>query len=198
MGLERRRAVWEALRGFDRPGSLPLLDGLEDEDAAEDGMLPNTTRQEEVLADYQTSGLSLEAHPLHFERERLARQGVLTAAAAAAAPEGLRVRVAGIVLTRQRPSTAHGIIFLTIEDETGSANIIVRQDVWQEAEPGARRAVVQVVQGRIQRRGAVVHILATKLEAWEAAGAMAGAGGCNGADPSAPPPSLPRMSRDFC
>ena len=198
LGLERRRAVWEALRGFDRPGSLPLLDGLEDEDAAEDGMLPNTTRQEEVLADYQTSGLSLEAHPLHFERERLARQGVLTAAAAAAAPEGLRVRVAGIVLTRQRPSTAHGIIFLTIEDETGSANIIVRQDVWQEAEPGARRAVVQVVQGRIQRRGAVVHILATKLEAWEAAGAMAGAGGCNGADPSAPPPSLPRMSRDFC
>ena len=108
------------------------------------------------------------------------------------------MRVAGIVLTRQRPSTAHGIIFLTIEDETGSANIIVRQDVWQEAEPGARRAVVQVVQGRIQRRGAVVHILATKLEAWEAAGAMAGAGGCNGADPSAPPPSLPRMSRDFC
>ena len=102
------------------------------------------------------------------------------------------------MLTRQRPSTAHGIIFLTIEDESGSANIVVRQEVWQEAEPGARRAVVQVVQGRIQRRGAVVHILATKLEAWEAAGTMAGPAARNGADSSAPPPALPRMSRDFC
>jgi error-prone DNA polymerase len=88
------------------------------------------------------------------------------------------VRLAGIVLTRQRPATASGMIFLTIEDETGAANVVVRPEVWQAAEPSARRAAAIVVQGRIQRRGVVVHVVATSLE-------------------TAPLPTLPRMSRDF-
>ena len=135
--------------------------------------------QEEVLADYRTTGLSLTAHPLHFERPRCTAAGIGTIAAATAAPEGRRVEVAGIVLTRQRPATAKGMIFLSIEDETGAANIVVRPDVWERANAAARRAAVLIVQGRIQRRGSVVHVVATSLKA----------------DTHA---TLPRMSRDFC
>ncbi len=182
LGLDRRRAVWEAMRCLDRPDSRPLFDAIGDDDGEEDELLlPPTTHQEEVLYDYRTGGLSLAAHPLQFERERLAARGIVTAAVATAAAEGRRVMVAGIVLMRQRPATAKGMIFLTIEDETGAANIVIRPDIWSGADHAARRAAVLVVHGRIQRRGPVVHVVATKLEA-------------------APPAlaALPKMSRDFC
>ncbi len=179
LGLDRRRAVWEAMRCLDRPGSLPLLEGLEDRDEEEVPGLPAMTPQAEVLADYACGGLSLRAHPLSFERGRLTRHGIFTTSAALAAPEGRRVAVAGIVLTRQRPATASGTIFLTVEDETGQANVVVRPAVWQAADHAVRRAAAIVVRGRIQRRGPVVHIVALALE-------------------PAPLPALPRMSRDFC
>jgi error-prone DNA polymerase len=186
LGLDRRRAVWEAMRCLDRPESQPLLQGLQDEDDDENDageaaalVLPAMTRQDEVIADYRTAGLSLRSHPLHFERDDLAARGVITAADAGVAPEGRRIQVAGIVLTKQRPATAGGMIFLTIEDETGAANIVVRPDVWQAADHAVRRAAVLVVHGRIQRRGQVVHILATSLEPLVLV-------------------TLPRMSRDFC
>jgi error-prone DNA polymerase len=178
LGLDRRRAVWEAMRCVDEPGQLPLLEPQVDEADEEEPALPALGRQEEVIADYRTGGLSLSAHPIQFERQRLAADGAITAAAAAAAPEGRRVRLAGIVLTRQRPATAAGMIFLTIEDETGAANVVVRPAVWEATDASARRAVVLMVQGRIQRRGAVVHVVATSLAAVTI-------------------PALPRMSRDF-
>lgn len=180
LGLDRRRAVWEALRCLDEPEERPLLAGLaETEEDDDEPALPALTRQEEVLADYRTAGLSLEEHPLFFERDALAARGIATVAAAVAEAEGRRVRVAGIVLTRQRPATASGMIFLTIEDETGSANIVVRPAVWEAADPAARRGVAVTVEGRIQRRGPVVHVVAMRL--------------C-----PASFPALPRMSRDFC
>jgi error-prone DNA polymerase len=193
LGLDRRRAVWEALQVRERSGIRPLLDPLADDDDDGGGLLPEASPQEEVIADYRTGGLSLTAHPLQFVRSALESDGVVTAAAATAAAEGRRVKVAGIVLTRQRPMTARGMIFLTIEDETAAANVVVRPDVWGAADQAARRAAVLVVHGRIQRRGAVVHILAMRLEA----AAVGPAGG------DAPPPcpglaALPRMSRDFC
>jgi len=182
LGLSRRRAVWETMRSSDRPHSRPLLDELDDDEADEEdealGLVP-LSPQEEVIADYRTGGLSLAAHPLQFERIRLAATGIVTAAAAVAAPEGRRVRVAGIVLTRQRPATAKGMIFLTIEDETAAVNVVVRPAVWETVAAAARRAAILVVHGRIQRRGAVVHLLAAGLE-------------------PACIPALPRMSRDFC
>ena len=122
---------------------------------------------------------------MHFERESLARRGFVTAAASGRLPEGRRVKLAGIVLVRQRPATAGGTIFLPVEDETGSANVVVRPEVWRQAPHPARRAAVLLVHGRIQRRGSVVHVVATKLE------------------PSPPPCSagsaaaFPRMARDF-
>jgi len=194
LGLTRRRAVWEAMQGLEKPGRRPLFDGSDDEDEGEDAvLLPTATAQEEVIEDYRTGGLSLAAHPLAFERDRLAAAGVVTTAAAAAAPEGRRVAVAGIVLTRQRPATAKGMIFLTIEDETGAANVVVRPDVWEAANAAARRAAVLVVHGRIQRRGAVVHVVATQLTA-----AVPPAGVPVPALPSSALAALPRMSRDFC
>jgi error-prone DNA polymerase len=192
LGLDRRRAVWEAMRFLDRPGSQPLLEQLDEDDDGDDHeasegavssrerlLLPTMSRQEEVIADYRTTGLSLVSHPLQFERARCTARGIDTIATATAAPEGRRVQVMGIVLTRQRPATAKGMIFLSIEDETGAANIVVRPDVWERADAAARRAAVLVVQGRIQRRGSVVHVVAACLEADQ-------------------PGALPRMSRDFC
>ncbi len=220
LGLSRRRAVWEAMRSLDKPASRPLLEGLEDEedtDGDEDTLgLEPMTPQEEVIADYRTAGLSLDGHPLAFERSRLAARGVVEIATANAAPEGRRVCVAGIALCRQRPATAKGMIFLTIEDETAAANIVVRPDVWAAADHAARRAAVLVVEGRIQRRGTVVHVVATRLESAlgspprSAVGAASTAGSrtttsaevpAPAADFTSGPPALaalPRMSRDFC
>jgi DNA polymerase III alpha subunit len=142
---------------------------------------------------------------------------VLEIAAATAAPAGRRVRVAGITLCRQRPATAQGMIFLTIEDESAAANIVVRPDVWAAADHAARRAAVLVVEGRIQRRGAVVHVVATRLESALGApprsapesGSPAGTRAAASAEAAGPPAAefaprppalaaLPRMSRDFC
>ncbi len=203
LGLNRRRAVWEALQCLDRPDRRPLLDGLADpdidveddeNDGAEDDFLPATTAREEVIDDYRTGGLSLAAHPLQFDRDWLAVRGAITTAAAAAAPEGRRVQVAGIVLTRQRPATAKGLMFMTIEDETGAANVLVRPDVWERTAPAARRAAVLVVHGRVQRRGAVIHVVATRLEPCVSLPAERRS---SVADSRSLPAELPRMSRDF-
>jgi error-prone DNA polymerase len=194
LGLTRRRAVWEALQCLEKPGRRPLLDGIDEPDEEQDAtLLPAATAQQEVIEDYRTGGLSLADHPLAFERERLAATGAVTATVVAAAPEGRRVLVAGIVLTRQRPATAKGMIFLTVEDETAAVNVVVRPDVWEAADHAARRAAVLLVHGRIQRRGAVVHVVATRLEA-----AVAPAGVSAPPLPSSGLASLPRMSRDFC
>jgi error-prone DNA polymerase len=195
LGLSRRRAVWEAMRSLDKPASRPLLEDLDDADEAEAAEeaagLDSMTEQEEVIADYRTGGLSLTAHPLAFERARLAARGVLEIAAANAIPEGRRICVAGIALCRQRPATAKGMIFLTIEDESGAANIVVRPDVWAAADHAARRAAVLLVEGRIQRRGAVVHVVATRLQP-----ALPTTDEIAASSPALA--ALPRMSRDFC
>jgi error-prone DNA polymerase len=194
LGLDRRRAVWEAMQCVEQAARRPLLADLDDGADNDGDLLPATTPQEEVIADYRTGGLSLAAHPLEFERGWLESLGVVPIDAAVAAPEGRRVTIAGIVLTRQRPATAKGIIFLSIEDETGPANVVVYPDVWEAAPHPVRRAAVIVVHGRIQRRGAVVHVLAMRLEA-----AVPGRTGVREeACSTSAISSLRRMSRDFC
>jgi len=188
LGLDRRRAVWEAMQWLERPAARPLFAELDDDDDESDGdLLPVLAPEEEVVADYRTAGLSLAGHPLQFDRDWLAARSVATTAEAAGLPEGRRVAVAGIVLTRQRPATAKGMIFLTIEDETGAANIVVHPRVWEAADLAARRAAVLVVHGRIQRRGAVVHVVSTRLESASTL-----------RPETSPTTALPRMSRDFC
>ncbi len=129
-----------------------------------DFRLPQMSAAEEVLADYRAQGLSLEAHPMKFLREGLNRLGVSPAARLKRLPNGVPVRVAGIVLVRQRPGTAKGITFVTLEDETGVANLIIRPDVWKRWRSAALGATILLAYGRLQRQGRVIHVLTTKLE----------------------------------
>ena len=93
--------------------------------------LPPMSLRDEVAGDYRTAGLSLRGHPLQFVREKLDRMGIVPAQQLATLPVDRRYKVAGLVLLRQRPGTAKGITFVTIEDETGPANLIIRQEVWE-------------------------------------------------------------------
>ena len=119
---------------------------------------------EEVLADYRTAGLSLRGHPLGFLRDELAKRNVAAAGSLATLPDGSAVSVAGIVLVRQRPGTAKGITFVTLEDETGTANLIIRLSVWKRCRHAAIGATVLLAHGRLQRHGQVIHVLVTRLE----------------------------------
>ena len=126
--------------------------------------LPRMSAAEEVLADYRSLGLSLDAHPMQFLRAGLDELGVARAEQLKVLPNNRPVGVAGIVLVRQRPGTAKGITFVTLEDETGTANLIIRQNVWKRFRDAALGANVLLAQGRLQRRGRVIHVIATKLE----------------------------------
>jgi error-prone DNA polymerase len=165
LGLDRRGALWHALAHDpkDRPQDRPLLAGLEADGQTPAG-IPPLAPAEEVLADYRTTGLSLRAHPLEFLRAGLDRLGVAPARQLATLPNGGSVRVAGIVLVRQRPSTAKGITFVTLEDETGVANLVIRPDVWQRFRQAALGATVLMAGGRLERYGQVIHVLVGRLE----------------------------------
>ena len=179
LGLDRREALWHALAQDGK--ELPLFDqgrvgcahGSVELETKHDVVgeahptsvnLPEMSAAEEVLADYRTTGLSLKAHPLEFLRPGLERLGVATAGQLKSLPNGGPVRVAGIVLVRQRPGTAKGITFVTLEDETGTANLIIRPDIWRRWRQAALGATVLLAHGRLQRQGRVIHVLATKLE----------------------------------
>jgi error-prone DNA polymerase len=168
MGLSRRAALW-ALHA-ERDEALPLFEAGAPAPAArsDDGAsaLPTPAPESEVASDYAAAGLSLRAHPMSFAREELTRRGVTPASALAdpaRSPAGARVRVAGLVLVRQRPGTASGIMFMTIEDETGIANLIVRPHVYERCRHAARHCGQIVCAGRIERQGEVVHVLARSI-----------------------------------
>ncbi|MEX0978811.1 MAG: error-prone DNA polymerase, partial [Pirellulales bacterium] len=163
LALDRRSALWRALAEEKKPRVLPLFETLAPDDEPP-VPLPRLEMQEEVLADYRTNGLSLKAHPMQFVREKLDRLGIVPARGLAVHPRNRHVRVAGIVLVRQRPSTAKGITFVTLEDETGTTNLIIRQDVWEKFYRVARTAAAFLAQGRLQREDGVIHVLVTKLE----------------------------------
>jgi error-prone DNA polymerase len=115
------------------------------------------SRYQRVLADYRTVGLSVEGHPMEFLREELSRHGVLSAEELEEAPAGREVAVAGLAIIRQRPSTARGVVFVTLEDETGFANGVVMPDVWEE-QRRELRAPVLLLRGPVEREDGVVHV----------------------------------------
>jgi len=163
LGCDRRHALWEALAQPAPPHPMPLLDALPPD---EDGppRLPPLGPQAEVFADYRTTGLSLKDHPLSFYRRQLDRLQVLTAVRLATFPAGRLVRVAGLVILRQRPGTAKGITFVTLEDETGIANLVVHAATWQRFYAIARRAPAWIAQGRLERKHGVIHVVVRRLE----------------------------------
>ena len=126
-------------------------------------VLPRMPIGQEVMTDYSTAGLSLKRHPVALVRRELARQRVVTAAEAVSAPQGKWVRVAGLVLIRQRPGTASGVVFETLEDETGIVNLIVWPKIYDKFRPAARHAALLQAEGYVQRQGQVVHVLARRL-----------------------------------
>jgi error-prone DNA polymerase len=161
--LERRAALWQALEPPAGAEDQPLFAGMEEGDAAAP-LLPALSPQEEVYADYQTAGLSLRRHPMAFYREQLDALRVTTASELVRQPHGRTVKVAGLVLMRQRPGTAKGITFVTLEDETGIANLIIHRQTWDKYELPARRAAALIATGRLERKDQVVHILVRRLE----------------------------------
>ena len=179
MNLDRRHALWEVQTLHGRP--LPLLDNVTSQ--CEKASLPRACAGDEVTRDYQTLGLSLKAHPLSFLRERLTPKGARTAREVkdeSCCPFGCVVSVAGIVLFRQRPGTAKGVMFMTLEDETGRVDLIVRQRIYERDRDAAVYAKIVLAHGRVERRGRVVHVLVTKVQDIEH---MVSA--------------FPRLSRDF-
>jgi len=157
--LPRRAALWQSLP-HDQP--MPLFDHLDLEEPP--STLPSMSPIQEVLADYGAVGLTLRKHPIFFLRSMLDAIGVNPANELVAFPHDCRVKVAGLVTLRQRPSTAHGITFVTLEDETGMTNLIVRQQTWERYRRVARSAVVMLAHGTLQKDANVVHILVTRLE----------------------------------
>ena len=163
--VPRRGAAWDAAALDDHPA--PLFADLFPAPADAPAFPPMAAPQE-TMADYAATGLTLKAHPLAHLRPRLSRRGVATAADLRDDPlrdlrHGRRARVAGLVLVRQRPGTASGVLFLTLEDETGVANLIVKPDTFERHKPAARSAALLLAEGVVQRQGAVVHLLADRL-----------------------------------
>ena len=165
LGLDRRDALWAA-RGLNRVGGqedLPLFARGPDPSREPDLNLPPMLIGEHVVEDYRTLGLSLKTHPSALLRTALSERGVITADRLSSMTNGKRVRVAGLVLVRQRPGTASGVIFMTLEDETHIANIVVWPRVFERFRTVVLGARLCGVDGVVQSERGVVHIVAERL-----------------------------------
>lgn len=167
-GLARREALWAIKALRDEP--LPLFAAAADDDRRpvpevnEAAIaLKAMTAGREVVEDYGHVGLTLRDHPVTFLRSDLSRERYVSCAEAAALRDGRPVRTAGLVLVRQRPGSAKGVMFITIEDETGVANLVIWTTVFEAQRAAVLSAGMLGVQGRVQREGDVVHIVAAKL-----------------------------------
>lgn len=159
LGINRRWALWDTLN---KPSKLPLFEGKELSEPA--AVLPPMSAEEEVMADYQQLGLSLRSHPMSFVRKTLNRLGVRRCKELAKIRSGKQVQLAGVVLFRQRPSTAKGITFITIEDETGIANLIVHPSTWEKFYRVARTAKALLIEGRVESEHSVIHTIVFHLD----------------------------------
>jgi error-prone DNA polymerase len=176
IGLDRRRALW-ALKALGDP-PLPLFaqepsppiggrrqgEGGFSSEARAMALLPEMPLGEHVVEDYASLSLTLKRHPLAFLRSELAREGLVTAAELAHLPVDRRLSIAGIVLIRQRPGSANGIVFITVEDETGIANLIVWPAILERFRRAALGATLLRCTGKLQREESVIHVVADRLE----------------------------------
>ncbi|KQX44198.1 MULTISPECIES: error-prone DNA polymerase [unclassified Ensifer] len=168
IGFDRRKALW-AVKALDEKSAaerLPLFEGAAREELRPEPamILPEMLAGEQVINDYRYLSFSLKAHPVSFLRDTLAAQGIVQSRMLATAPVGRRVTVAGLVLVRQRPGSAKGVIFMTIEDETGVANAIVWPKVFATYRPVVMGARLVKIRGRLQRESSVIHVVAEHIE----------------------------------
>ncbi|MBU3078542.1 error-prone DNA polymerase [Sphingomonas quercus] len=167
-GLDRRQALWR-VRGLGAQ-PLPLFAAA---DAREGAMRAESVEPavalapmpagREVVEDYRATQLSLRAHPLHYLRPELARRGILRCRDLAQVPAGRRVEVAGVILVRQRPGSGKGVVFLTIEDETGIANGILWKDRFEAQRVTVLASAMVGIRGLVQREGLVIHIVVEEV-----------------------------------
>ena len=165
---DRRQGLWKARGLGDAP--LPLFAAADERDAAfsPEGAEPKVelrplTDGREVVEDYRTTQMSLRAHPMSFLRDDLARRGVTRCADLERVRDGRHVEVAGIILVRQKPGSAKGVLFLTIEDETGIANGILWPDRFEAQRRTVMSAAMIGMKGRVQREGEVIHVICDRI-----------------------------------
>jgi error-prone DNA polymerase len=159
LGLNRRAALWQILALDDAEG--PLLAELDDDEPPVE--LPTESPDETMVQDYDAVGFSLNAHPIGLLRAELAALQVVPNRSLSRLSHGRPVVVAGLVTVRQRPGTARGIVFMTLEDETGNANLVVHPPIWERDKRVARGQVALIAEGHIERQGAVVHVIVRRL-----------------------------------
>ena len=159
LGLDRRAALWKIL---DTGEDLPLFVDLDDDMIPP--LLPALSAARNVVADYQSIGLSLKAHPIELVRGDLDRLNAVTGKQLMDLPDKSPVRVAGVVLVRQRPPTANGTVFMSIEDETGLINLIIWSRTWERFRKIARNAVALFIDGKIERADGVLHVCPTRID----------------------------------
>ena len=164
-GRDRRQALWD-VRGLSPAAPLPLFQWS---DAREDGeepevQLPQMPLSEHVINDYQTLRLSLKAHPISFLRERLQKQRIVSCIELRDLRDGAYIAIAGVVLVRQRPGSAKGVVFMTIEDETGIANSVVWPKTLEKYRKVIMTARLIFIRGRIQRHEDIIHVVCHHLE----------------------------------
>ena len=163
LGLDRRRGLWALKALGDEPLPLFASSNCHPGEGRAASLLPAMPLGEHVVEDYATTGLTIKRHPLAFLRAELAREGLVAAADLATLPVGRRLAIAGLVLIRQRPGSANGVVFITLEDETGIANLIVWPAILERFRRAALGATLLYCRGRLQREESVIHIVAEDL-----------------------------------
>lgn len=157
IGLDRRQALWE-VSTKDRP--VAMFAGQAPADAAIENIeLPFMKTSEHVVQDYAATSLSLKAHPINFVREKLNQLNIVSTNKLATLKNGAPIKVAGLVLVRQRPGTAKGICFMTIEDETGFANLVIFEKLFDEFRKEILQSKLIMVEGTVQIEGEIVHVI---------------------------------------
>lgn len=162
-GLDRREALW-AVQGLRMDAELPLFAPLLGTGVAEpETVLPAMSEGEQVMEDYRAVGLTLKRHPMALLRPALSLRGIVPTARLAVATPGRLLTVAGLVLVRQRPGTASGVVFVTLEDETGIANLVIWRNVFERFRRIVMGSRLLECRGRIEREGEVIHLVASHL-----------------------------------
>ena len=154
----RHKVRW-AVAGVEEP--TPLLTALDRYEAAP--MLRKPTEGQNIVADFKSLGMSLERHPVALLRQRLNRHRYIPAAQLASMPTGRQVRVAGLVITKQRPGSASGVTFITLEDESGHVNLIVWRKTAEEQRGVLLAARLMGIEGELQIEGKVIHVIVRRM-----------------------------------
>ncbi len=161
LGLDRRQALWQ-ISIKDKPSELFSALPLETQTEMQQVNLPDMHLAEHVMQDYASIALSLKAHPVHFLREKLNLLRVSACSQMQDMKNGMPIKVAGIVLVRQRPETSKGVWFITLEDEVGIANLVIFPQVFLQYKKEITHARLLMVEGKLQVEGKVIHVIVSK------------------------------------